>query len=236
MDVPLLLISVRSVDEARAALEGGADWIDLKEPDRGPLGAVDAAVALNVVQCIAGRAPISAAAGELVDWPLGGAREFVSAPGVAYLKLGLSNCRNLDWRSRLRSVQQEIAAADVQLVAVIYADNDAAKSPHAEEIAEFAVEADCAWVLIDTFDKSGGALGDYLSPTKLQALLQSLRTAGRRTVVAGSLDREAIESLPLELVDMAAVRGAACRGGRRGAVCSERVADLKTLLAASCNA
>ncbi len=236
MDVPLLLISVRSLDEACAAMEGGADWIDLKEPDRGPLGAVDASVALNVVQCIAGRAPISAAAGELVDWPLGGARELLSVRGMAYLKLGLSNCRNLDWRSRLRSVQREIAATEMQLVAVIYADAEPAASPRLEEIVEFALEAGCSWILIDTFDKSGGVLGDYLLPAKLQAVLQSLRAAGRRTGVAGSLDREAIAALPLELVDMAAVRGAACRGGRRGAICSQRVAELKTLLAASCNA
>ena len=33
-----LLVSVRSAEEARAALAGGATVIDIKEPDRGPLG------------------------------------------------------------------------------------------------------------------------------------------------------------------------------------------------------
>ena len=36
---PKLLVSVRSADEARAALAGGADLIDVKEPAHGPLGA-----------------------------------------------------------------------------------------------------------------------------------------------------------------------------------------------------
>ena len=33
-----LLISVRNPSEALTALEGGADWIDVKEPDNGALG------------------------------------------------------------------------------------------------------------------------------------------------------------------------------------------------------
>ena len=35
---PQLLVSVRSAEEARAALEGGAALIDVKEPSRGSLG------------------------------------------------------------------------------------------------------------------------------------------------------------------------------------------------------
>ena len=33
-----LLVSVRSADEAEAAIAGGADVIDVKEPSHGPLG------------------------------------------------------------------------------------------------------------------------------------------------------------------------------------------------------
>ena len=40
-DRPGLLVSVRSADEAIAALAGGADVIDVKEPNRGALGAAD---------------------------------------------------------------------------------------------------------------------------------------------------------------------------------------------------
>ena len=60
---PRLLVSVRDADEAEEALAGGADWIDLKEPLDGPLGAVSTARAREVVQCVTGRAPTSAAAG-----------------------------------------------------------------------------------------------------------------------------------------------------------------------------
>ena len=45
-----LLVSVRSAAEAEAALLGGADVIDVKEPDRGPLGRADDAVIAAVVR------------------------------------------------------------------------------------------------------------------------------------------------------------------------------------------
>ena len=45
-----LLISVRSVDEALQAAEGGADFIDLKEPRLGALGALPLA---TIRSCVA---------------------------------------------------------------------------------------------------------------------------------------------------------------------------------------
>jgi uncharacterized protein (UPF0264 family) len=232
MNAPRLLVSVRNVAEAEAALRGGAAWIDLKEPNRGALGAVDDAVARDVVQCVAGRAPVSAAADELVDWPTGPARGLLAVHGVSLLKLGLSACRDVDWQTRLQDAQRELAAADMQLVAVIYADHEQAKAPPPNEVVAFAVEAECPWVLVDTFDKAGGAVGDHFSAADLQALLQSVRKSGRRTVVAGSLTGETIAALPSDLVDMVAVRGAACEGGRQGAVCELRVTKLRDLLTA----
>ena len=41
-----LLVSVVSADEARRALAGGADIIDVKDPREGPLGAPSPRIAL----------------------------------------------------------------------------------------------------------------------------------------------------------------------------------------------
>jgi uncharacterized protein (UPF0264 family) len=62
-----LLVSVRSAAEAEAALEGGADVIDVKEPSRGSLGRADDDVIAEVVSTVAGRRTVTAAMGELVD-------------------------------------------------------------------------------------------------------------------------------------------------------------------------
>ena len=45
-----LLVSVRSVEEAEAALAGGADLIDVKEPTRGSLGRADDAVIAAILR------------------------------------------------------------------------------------------------------------------------------------------------------------------------------------------
>ncbi|HVW37597.1 MAG TPA: (5-formylfuran-3-yl)methyl phosphate synthase [Pirellulales bacterium] len=62
-----LLVSVRSVEEARIALDARVDLIDFKEPRRGSLGAVDASTAAEIIQAIGGRAPLSMACGELLS-------------------------------------------------------------------------------------------------------------------------------------------------------------------------
>src|SRR4051812_19122876 len=97
---PRLLVSVRDAYEAREAMAGGADWIDLKEPRRGPLGAVDAETARQVVAEVAGCAVVSAAAGELAAWSHSPARELATLTGVSHLKLGLAGCREDAWQSR----------------------------------------------------------------------------------------------------------------------------------------
>src|SRR5262249_26387315 len=62
-----LLVRVRSGTEGEAARHGGADLIDVKEPRRGPLGRAEREVIADVVRCVAGQRPVSAALGELAE-------------------------------------------------------------------------------------------------------------------------------------------------------------------------
>jgi (5-formylfuran-3-yl)methyl phosphate synthase len=225
-----LLVSVRNAAEAEAALAGGADWIDLKEPSRGALGAVAAAVAREVVSCVAGRAPVSAAVGELLDWETGQSRELLAIDGLSVIKLGLAGCRGRSWQSQWQNVRAEIQSAGKELAAVIYADDVAATSPTRSEILQVANESSCRWVLIDTYDKDAGSIVSALSNLELKILLSAAQVGDRTVVAAGRLQLETIASLPLEFVNIIGVRGAACDGGRGGAVCRQRVAALRRLL------
>jgi uncharacterized protein (UPF0264 family) len=227
---PRLLVSVRDAADAVEALAGGADWIDLKEPRRGALGAVDAATARSVVNLVAGRAPISAAAGELRDWP-GAAAELLDVDGVSLFKVGLAGCaRNVRWHHGWREVFNQVREAGKQLAAVIYADMAAADAPHGHEVLDAAAELGCPWALWDTFDKSGGALTAQLSPVDLVAQLAAARHSGMKAVLGGQVTIATLPLLPWGAFDMIAVRGAACRGSRDSAVCRERVAELRDAL------
>jgi (5-formylfuran-3-yl)methyl phosphate synthase len=62
-----LLVSVADAADATAAMEGGADIIDAKDPSRGPLGPVTPEALAAIIASVGGRRPVSAALDEYSD-------------------------------------------------------------------------------------------------------------------------------------------------------------------------
>jgi uncharacterized protein (UPF0264 family) len=224
-----LLVSVRSVAEAQAALAGGAGLIDVKEPSRGPLGRAAAQVVAAVVEYIAGVRPVSAALGELLEEP-----EPVAVQGLCYVKWGLAECAaRADWREQVRFAAERVtqAAPGCGFVAVAYADHRRAGSPSPHAVVEFAQAAHLNAVLIDTFGKDGTTLLDWLSVAEVGRFGSTCRKAGIRLVLAGSLAPAEIELLLPTEPDWFAVRGAACQGDNRtGTVDPVKVRGLTDLV------
>ena len=159
-----LLVSVRDATEARLALEGGVDWIDLKEPNIGALGAVPTANAEEVVEYVGDRVPVSAAAGELLDWETSATKSLLSVSGIRLIKLGLAGCSQTEnWLEIWSAAASEIQSAGKQLVAVAYADTHQAKAPAVEKVLELAIQQGPGTLLIDTYDKASGTLLAHLS-------------------------------------------------------------------------
>src|SRR5262245_19700394 len=219
---PGLLVSVRSAAEALAALDGGADLIDVKEPSRGPLGAADRNVVEQVVLAVGGRVPVSVALGE---WA-----EYSSGPlpaGVSFAKWGLSGLADSFPRA-VRAVRNHGGGGLPVLVA--YADHERAGSPPVERLVGAACELSFPAFLIDTAVKDGATLLDYLNPLTLAQLRSRLAASGVRVAFAGSLDLVASRHLRPLAPDWFAVRGAACVGGRDGPVAADQVRQLRTLI------
>ena len=59
-----LLVSVADAADATAAIDGGADIIDAKDPSRGALGPVAPEALAAIIASVAGRRPVSAALGD----------------------------------------------------------------------------------------------------------------------------------------------------------------------------
>lgn len=219
-----LLVSVRSVTEADAAVAGGAHLIDVKEPQRGPLGRADDAVRAEIVRAVAGRRPVSAALGELLEGSVPR-----SLAGLSYVKWGLAGCQGVDWRERLSEAAATLAATapGCQAVAAAYADWQRAQAPPPAEVAAFAMARRWPVLLLDTFAKDGTTLLDWLPWKELAALREECRRAGVRVALAGSLGLPQIDQLRGLAPDWFAVRGAACSDGQRGGhVEAERVRRL----------
>ncbi|MCP4788264.1 MAG: hypothetical protein GY903_09355 [Fuerstiella sp.] len=90
-----LLVSVRNSQEAEIATDGGADIIDVKEPDSGSLGFAGAVAIREVVDVVDNRVPVSAALGECLDWSTGTtAIDVLRFDGMqhalSFVKLGLA--------------------------------------------------------------------------------------------------------------------------------------------------
>jgi uncharacterized protein (UPF0264 family) len=219
-----LLVSVRSASEAIAALSGGASVIDVKEPSRGPLGRADPAVWREVVEAVGGRAPVSAALGELAEGP----RWISDAPactGLSFRKLGLAGeAARPDWSGRWASMRSALGP-EPSWVSVVYADWRSAQAPEPELVLEEALRAGCSGLLIDTFDKTRPSPLD--TSKRWLALSARARSAGLFLALAGRLDAGSMARLAPLKPSLFAVRGSACRDGDRlGAVDPERVAGL----------
>jgi uncharacterized protein (UPF0264 family) len=227
-----LLVSVRGAEEVAAALAGGADIIDAKEPARGSLGAVTPAVLSAIAARTPASVPLSVALGDCTA--LDEVRAAMDAArlgersGPVYRKLGFAGVPSVE---RITALLEAAAgsASGGWIVAVGYADFAAAGTPAPEDVLRAAVAARARGFMVDTWLKDGRALLDHLSIERLETLSLSARAAGLLFALAGSLDPDAISRLA-GIADVLGVRGAACRDGRGGAVDEERVADLRRRL------
>ena len=222
-----LLVSVRSAQEAEAALRGGAALIDVKEPKHGSLGRAGDDVIAAVVRTVAGRGPVSAALGELADSP-----DMPVEPSLGYVKWGLAAARE-DWRSQLGGALRRLAEhrQSCRAVPVAYADWRRAGAPTPEDVCSFALSHPVGAFLLDTFDKDGSTLLDWLPLDEIARLYERCRAFRVPIALAGSLGaREIGQLLPLR-PDWFAVRGAVCQGQRRTATIDEgKVRGLVALL------
>jgi (5-formylfuran-3-yl)methyl phosphate synthase len=235
MPRPSLLVSVRNLAEARAAVDGGCDRLDVKEPLHGPLGMAAPDVIAEIATFsreAAGRdMPCSVALGELNDAPRIDAA-FAFPRGVTDFKLGPARLGTRrawteSWQRALGQFQRP-SPNRIRRVAVAYADWQRARALPPAEILSAAVEAGADAFLVDTCGKETGSLFDALSVDDLERLSAAVRRGGLMFALAGSLRFEHLAALVNLRPDVIAVRGAACEGQCRSAgVSSASVRRLK---------
>jgi uncharacterized protein (UPF0264 family) len=224
-----MLASVTSVEEARMALDAGADIIDLKNPAQGALGALSLQVIDDIVREVAGRRPISATIGDLPMQPELVLRmaESIAATGVDMLKIGFFGSQG--HLECIRAVTA-LTAGGQRIVAVLFAD----EMPGLSLLPALA-SARFHGVMLDTAHKIGGRLPDHLSLAELRQFVQQAKSLGLLTGLAGSLSENDIELLVPLAPDYLGFRGALCeKSSRTNALNPARVKHLLGVLHA-CN-
>ena len=232
-----LLVSVVDAAEARLAVAGGVDVVDVKNPAEGSLGAPAPGVIAAVRDVLPAGLPLSAALGDLPSLPgtaalaaLGAARS-----GAGYVKLGLWGPSSAEEAVAVLRAARAAVGSDARVVAVAYAD--AARVPSRplppSELVAVAREAGVHGCLVDTAVKDGRGLLEWLAHEALRAFVADAHDVGLEVALAGELRAEDLPVVRATGADIAGVRSAACRDGRRTAPLDpERIARLRELCAA----
>jgi uncharacterized protein (UPF0264 family) len=222
--VTALLASVRSEEEARLAMTGGADIIDLKDPRAGALGAlplVDIETIVARVRAI-GTKPISATIGDLAEGQMDEMVRRVkltAATGVDFVKVGIAPGLHA------RAALAQLADLGVAVVPLFLADAGLDLA-----LVAAACEHGFPIVMVDTADKDRGTLFDCVAHTTLRQMLDAVHAAGARAGLAGSLRAEHVPALCRLRPDIAGFRGALCDGARTGRLNADKVRDLRRAL------
>ena len=203
-------MSVRSLTEARMASRFRIDILDLKDPSRGALGAVDESVRAAVAENLPRRLVKSAALGEMRD----GDPVVEGLAPFRYAKVGLAGMNLVaNWQQHWLGLRASLPIG-VQLVAVAYADHAICQAPSVEAMLELTQSESTGILLLDTFDKKNGNLIELLGLSTIQQLIETAHGQQTKIVIAGSINTgQLAHLLPLN-PDYVGIRGAACRFGR----------------------
>ncbi len=228
-----LLVSVADASEARAALAGGADVIDAKDPHAGPLGAVGPGALAAICAAVGSRRPTSAALGDSGS-PAAFERFARAAAelGVAFVKAGFGGVATPVAARRVAAATRRGAGADTRVVLVGYADWRRAGALAPAALLPVAADSGAAGVLLDTAFKDVG-LFELLAPGVVRDWAAAAHASGLFACVAGRLAGADFAMARALGADIVGVRGAACVGGRTGRVSRVRVAALRALAGAA---
>jgi uncharacterized protein (UPF0264 family) len=232
-----LLVSVVAAAEVEAAIAGGADIVDVKNPAEGSLGAPSPGLLRAVRSRVTLPAQVSVALGDAPHLPgtLALAAAGAAACGADYLKVGLLGSARPEQALELLAAVCR-AAAEVnpraRLVAVAYADaaRVGALPPH--ELPSIARQAGAYGVMLDTAVKDGVSSLTALGEAQVAAFFAAARALGLETALAGALAPADIQRARRLGADIVGVRGSACEGGRGGRVSADRVRALRAALSA----
>jgi (5-formylfuran-3-yl)methyl phosphate synthase len=228
-----LLVSVADPAEARAALQGGADVIDAKDPRRGALGPVPPHRLAAIRAGVAGARPLSAALGDAAsEQAIAEAVRAARSIGVGFVKVGFAGVTSEVRARRLAAAARRSAGTETGLVLVAYADWRRVKSLSPARVLAVAAETGAAGVLLDTASKRA-PLFALESPLSVGAWIAAAHAVGLFAALAGSLSGSEFATVRALGADVVGVRGAACVGGRTGRVSRTRVAALRALSGAA---
>jgi uncharacterized protein (UPF0264 family) len=213
------LISVTSIEEAEIALENGADFIDLKDPAQGALGALPLVTISEIVSYVkvvsnSTRKLTSATIGDLPMKPQFIAEQVaqLAKTGVDIIKIGFFNDgenRLSDYESCL-SALEPLVKSGLKLIAVLFAEY---KYPFS--LISSIKNAGFYGVMLDTAIKNGTTFLDYFTEEEFNKFSQNIRAHNLIFGLAGSLAIQHVVKVKEFNPNYVGFRGGVCVGNQR---------------------
>ncbi len=213
------LASVQSLEEARILLPVLPDILDMKQPEKGALGALDIETISQIVDFIAGRCQTSATIGDL---PMNAdlirtAMMAVAASRVDYVKIGLFPNPHL--KACIADLAPSVNALSTPVIAVLFVDKEADLA-----LLPLLKESGFHGVMIDTAIKKGQHLRAHWSAIQLSNFVKQAHQQGLLCGLAGALRCRDIAALTQHGADYLGFRSALCEQ-------QQRTSQLKRVLA-----
>lgn len=247
-----LLVSVVNEEQAEIAAVMGVQWLDLKDPTRGPLGMASGErqrAVLERLRAWPGRRR-SVALGEIVDHDLALALPQPQS-GFQFAKLGTARVMHsvaamslessLWWQRWIKWYQ--LLPSECQGVLVAYADASACQGLGVDAALDLARRFNLPYLLVDTFDKSAGGLFAILQREgglpQIRRWIDQAKQQGTRLAWAGQLSRDEVLQLANWQADIVGVRSAVCERDERGVpirsggLCPNRLRQLLSAVGSS---
>lgn len=214
-----LLISIKNVEEASIVKNSKFDILDIKNPEEGSLGVNFPGVIKDIKEKLQNRV-ISVAGGDLPGLP---GLSSVITFGLAnlkpdYIKLGFYNFKEIDIAIKIINQAKKaikLSTSPVNLIATAYGDYKIRDSFNPFLLNELAFKTDLDGIMIDTINKNGQSLFDFLTFNELQYFCKQAKEAEVFSALAGSLRFEHLDILKEIKPDIIGFRGAVCKNNDR---------------------
>ena len=215
-----ILISPKNEKEASEAIAGGADIIDVKNPQEGSLGANFPWVIKRIREIAPRKIQVSCALGDVPNLPgsISLAALGAASLGVDYIKVGLYGFKTpKEAVFLLQNVNKAAKECNpkIKIAATGYADAERIGTIDPMLIPEIASLAQVDLAMIDTAVKDGKNLFNFLSDKQLEEFIDKTHKLGLEAALAGSLRKQDLPIVYGLGADVAGLRGAACTNSDR---------------------
>jgi len=232
-----LLVSPRTIEEAKIVIANKVDYIDCKNPEEGSLGA-------NfpwIIKEMKGLIPtgssqlLSATIGDFPNLPGSAALAALGAAvsGADIIKVGLKGPSNeKDAINLMKKVVKAVKEynSDIKIVTAGYADRLRMRSsPEFMNIPTIASKSESDIAMLDTYIKDEKGLFDFLSIDQLIQFKNKVYEFDLEVALAGNLRKENIPLLNEISPDIIGVRSVVCEGydRNRGVIKAQLIEELK---------